>query len=696
MSTTCPQVQVIAPTECIGDSLVKINENFEALRATTCDLVTSPLIITDTSTINLHYNSLTRTLSANLQDESVSTQFIAISAINSSKIADNAVTSGKFADGSVTNLKLENNSVTTNKIFDGAVSPVKLSTGAPFWNGSGYVGIGTQFPQSSLEIVGGIRARGGGPGSNGTSNNGYAFSGNGGDTDSGMFSTSDGLVEFYTNNNETMRLQLGNVGIGTTSPSTRLHVQSTETIARFAGTSTSYNSIDMRLLDASPAVGRGSQLRTTNEFGITLSYYAAFLNTDGSSDVFITTTPTGLRNQDRQVERLRITGTGNVGIGTQSPSSRLDVAGNINTSGNITATGAFLNTTANRVLISDAFQKVAASLVTTAELGYVSGVTSGIQTQINSRVASNAAITGSTKTKITYDSKGLVTAGGDLIASDIPAGIDATKIADGSISNTEFQYLNGATSNIQIQIDNISGVAGAGIPANPAIIASTKTKITYDSKGLVTAGGDLIASDIPSLDASKITSGILPIERGGTGAPDASIARTNLGIFTATTAIAGLVELATNTETAYSESLNAVTPNALYNSGVAAKAWVTFTMRDGGVSGNLRIYKSHNIRNIRVLGAGDYILEFTNNLPDRFYCVTGSLAEQRDAFNNGAFLVNAGATSNSDFPSTSVGSSGNNTTSWKQVNECKVSVAGIAASGGISFNPTEGYFIIFG
>lgn len=35
----------------------------------------------------------------------------------------------------------------------------------------------------------------------------------------------------------------------------------------------------------------------------------------------------------------------------------------------------------------------------------------------------------------------------------VAAGIDATKIADGSISNTEFQHLNGVTSNIQTQLD---------------------------------------------------------------------------------------------------------------------------------------------------------------------------------------------------------------------------------------------------
>ena len=36
--------------------------------------------------------------------------------------------------------------------------------------------------------------------------------------------------------------------------------------------------------------------------------------------------------------------------------------------------------------------------------------------------------------------------------SDI-TGLDASVIADGSVSNTEFQYLNGATSNIQTQLD---------------------------------------------------------------------------------------------------------------------------------------------------------------------------------------------------------------------------------------------------
>src|SRR6056297_3602067 len=39
---------------------------------------------------------------------------------------------------------------------------------------------------------------------------------------------------------------------------------------------------------------------------------------------------------------------------------------------------------------------------------------------------------------------------------DGSAGIDASKIADGSVSNTEFQYINGAASNFQDQIDSLS------------------------------------------------------------------------------------------------------------------------------------------------------------------------------------------------------------------------------------------------
>lgn len=54
---------------------------------------------------------------------------------------------------------------------------------------------------------------------------------------------------------------------------------------------------------------------------------------------------------------------------------------------------------------------------------------------------------------------------------------------------------------------------GYYVAKNAAITAGTGTKITYDSKGLVTGSSSLSASDIPSLDADKIATGTLPDAR---------------------------------------------------------------------------------------------------------------------------------------------------------------------------------------
>ncbi|HMO64410.1 MAG TPA: tail fiber domain-containing protein, partial [Verrucomicrobiota bacterium] len=86
-----------------------------------------------------------------------------------------------------------------------------------------------------VDVQGGLRARGGVPGGNGVNNNGYAFTGNGGDNDSGMFSEADGVLQFFSNSGERMRINSnGRVGIGTSDPVTRLHV--TSWVNRFINT----------------------------------------------------------------------------------------------------------------------------------------------------------------------------------------------------------------------------------------------------------------------------------------------------------------------------------------------------------------------------------------------------------------------------------------------------------------------------
>lgn len=71
----------------------------------------------------------------------------------------------------------------------------------------------------------------------------------------------------------------------------------------------------------------------------------------------------------------------------------------------------------------------------------------------NDYVLGNNPITAATKTKITYDSKGLVTNGEDLIESDIPS-LHLSKISDVTVTPTEVNYLNGTTSNVQTQLNS--------------------------------------------------------------------------------------------------------------------------------------------------------------------------------------------------------------------------------------------------
>jgi hypothetical protein len=87
------------------------------------------------------------------------------------------------------------------------------------------VGIGIKSPATRLDVNGGIRALGGAPvwSSVGYST-GFSF-GTGGDTDGGMFSPSDGILTWFANGNEKMRLTAeGRIGIGTATPTAGLHV----------------------------------------------------------------------------------------------------------------------------------------------------------------------------------------------------------------------------------------------------------------------------------------------------------------------------------------------------------------------------------------------------------------------------------------------------------------------------------------
>ena len=104
------------------------------------------------------------------------------------------------------------------------------------------------------------------------------------------------------------------------------------------------------------------------------------------------------------------------------------------------------------------------------------------------KVEANAAISGGTATKITYDAKGLVTGGAALAETDLPTGINATRIGGGLVDNTEFGYLNGVTSAIQTQINNLAlptlnvrGTAVAGVAVGSTAATSCGLSLALPS-----------------------------------------------------------------------------------------------------------------------------------------------------------------------------------------------------------------------
>lgn len=87
----------------------------------------------------------------------------------------------------------------------------------------------------------------------------------------------------------------------------------------------------------------------------------------------------------------------------------------------------------------------------------------------------------------------------------------ATTSTNGYLSSTDWNTFNGKANVPGSQTANTIFAAPTGVPGVPSF------------RGLTPL-------DIPNLDAGKITTGLLPITRGGTDAADAATARVNLGL----------------------------------------------------------------------------------------------------------------------------------------------------------------------
>lgn len=84
---------------------------------------------------------------------------------------------------------------------------------------------------------------------------------------------------------------------------------------------------------------------------------------------------------------------------------------------------------------------------------------------------------------------------GSIGNTQLGTGIDATKIADGSVTSTEFQFINSLTSNAQTQID--SKITGPASATDNAIVRfdSTTGKLVQNSGASIDDSGNLTATN---------------------------------------------------------------------------------------------------------------------------------------------------------------------------------------------------------
>ena len=164
---------------------------------------------------------------------------------------------------------------------------------------NGRVGIGTTSPSEKLEVSGKILATGGQirAGSYLESYPSFSFAD---DIDTGMFSDTADQLEFATGGSSRVTINSsGNVGVGTTSPGYRFVVNSysADTVAKFESTD---------------SIAR-LELKDNND--------AAYVGTQNNK-AFI-----GMEANATGTNNLIVTSDGNVGIGTNNPSSKLHVDG---------------------------------------------------------------------------------------------------------------------------------------------------------------------------------------------------------------------------------------------------------------------------------------------------------------------------------------------------------------------------------
>jgi hypothetical protein len=340
--------------------------------------------------------------------------------IATGNIANLAVTSGKLAEGAVGTAKLAADAVTSAKIADGQVDTEHLATDAV---------TAAKIADNSIDVAR-LNASDGTAGqflkTNGSGTLSFATPVDDSVSGTNLTATLAALDTTHTNNVHGSGATAIVIGSSTNTP----NVQVTGDVIvdgdlMVSGTTTTVNSTTISVADPVFTLGGTSapSADDNKDRGIEFHYYdssaarkgffgyddsarefTALVDITNNDEVFSgTLAPVKFGNATLTSVVLPTSGLNYAGTTVTTTGTELNYVAGV-TSGiqaqinskQATITGAATtivssNLTASRALVSNSSGKVAVSAVTSTELGYLDGVTSAIQTQLNSKPAAYAA-----------------------------------------------------------------------------------------------------------------------------------------------------------------------------------------------------------------------------------------------------------------------------------------------------------------
>ena len=435
--------------------------------------------LADNAVTNVKITDATIT-GAKLANDTITATQIAANAIGSSELADNAVDTAAITNLNVTTDKLANTAVTTAKIADSAVTFAKTNFSDGDIPGAKLTPASVTQTQIADNSIGGGELIDGQVGTGALDNGAVTGAKIATDTITAgnIAPNAIGASELADNSVDTAALTSNAV---TTAKVTDLNITTGKladnavTAAKIADNTITATQIAANAVGSSELADNAVDTAAIANSAVTdgkISGVSGTKITDGT----ITAAKLNTSNLDRSLN----VASGNLGINnavTGGASARNGIT--YNNQGLITSTAA---------LVASDLPEATASAV-----GAISvPSTGGLAVTAAGALSINNTVTGTTRSGITFNDQGLITATAALAAGDLPV---ATASAVGAIS------IPASSAPLSISNTGVLSVADSGVTAG------TYPKVTVSAKGFVTAGTTLAAGDIPDLAATKITTG---------------------------------------------------------------------------------------------------------------------------------------------------------------------------------------------